>query len=94
MTQKDAEQDAQKTEPEPWWAQPWSAADKCLLMITLLGGLGANAGIVVVLALAVLAAHGLTLFFRAGTSGKTQSVVLTSLLLADCALLLRARFSC
>lgn len=28
----------------PWWAQPWSGADKCLLTITLLGSLGANVG--------------------------------------------------
>jgi hypothetical protein len=52
------------TEQQPWWAQPWSGAEKRLLMITLLGGLGAGLGIVIVLALAVLVAHGLTWFFR------------------------------
>jgi hypothetical protein len=83
MTQKDGEPDVEETEQRAWWAQSWSAADKRLLMITLLGGLGANAGIVVVLALAVITAHGLALFFRTGMSGNTQSVVLTIVLLAD-----------
>jgi hypothetical protein len=46
------------------WAEQWSGADKRLFLITFLGGLAANVGLVVVVALAVLTARGLAWYFR------------------------------
>jgi hypothetical protein len=48
------------------WIEQWSDADKRLFLITFVGGLTANVGLVIVLALAYLAARALTWFFRKG----------------------------
>jgi hypothetical protein len=57
------EEHGENTEHKSWAGQ-WSDADKRLFLITFLGGLAANVGLVLVVALAILASRAVAWYVR------------------------------
>jgi hypothetical protein len=65
------------------WPEKWSDADKRLLAITFVGGLAANVGLVVVLAVGFFAARAVRWYVRAdATTSFAASMVLVAALFA------------
>jgi len=65
-TDDSQEEPGEKKAERKSWAAQWSDADKRLFLITLLGGLAANVGLVIIVALGFLSARGIAWYVRHG----------------------------